>query len=261
MAHAHEASWCPSSIRWCWQVFKSTLPARGRYSQPSGCSLLTVLRDVIHEERADSAAVVGAGDGAVPLLACCVPDLRLNGLAIHLCAAGQVLNSTSRGLKRSGEDHCHPQQILRAFATYGLAAVEKFTARALHAHCRDILVSPFLYRIYSNKATHLNAASGKLDADGGLGLQAELIARESRQQIGFADAAVSDQHHLEQVVIAAPQEQALFRQNTCRWPGEAAYVKSHCKNPDPGACMQPATWTTDVQIAVVCGNRKTSSQN
>jgi hypothetical protein len=44
----------------------------------------TVLRDVVHEQRADGAAVVGAGDCAVPLLSRCVPDLRLDGLAIHL---------------------------------------------------------------------------------------------------------------------------------------------------------------------------------
>ena len=43
---------------------------------------------------------------------------------------------------------------------------------------------------------HLDAAGGKLDANGGLGLEAELVAREPRQQIGLADTAVTNQYHL-----------------------------------------------------------------
>ena len=45
---------------------------------------LTVLRDVVHKQCANSAAVVSAGDGAVSLLPCRVPDLGLDGLTIHL---------------------------------------------------------------------------------------------------------------------------------------------------------------------------------
>ena len=47
----------------------------------------------------------------------------------------------------------------------------------------------------------VNAASGELDADGGLGLEAELVARESRQEVRLSDAGVSDQNHLEQVIV------------------------------------------------------------
>ena len=43
-----------------------------------------VLGDVVHEERAHGPAVVGAGDGAVPLLARSVPDLRLDRLPVNL---------------------------------------------------------------------------------------------------------------------------------------------------------------------------------
>lgn len=43
-------------------------------------------------------------------------------------------------------------------------------------------------------------ASLELDADSGLGIQAELIAREARQDLRFADGGVADQHHLEDVV-------------------------------------------------------------
>ncbi len=53
-----------------------------------------------------------------------------------------------------------------------------------------------------NLGSHLDAAGGKLDADGRLALQAELVAGEPAQQVGLADPRVTDQHHLEQVVIA-----------------------------------------------------------
>lgn len=52
---------------------------------------------------------------------------------------------------------------------------------------------------------HLYAAGRKLYADGGLGLQVELIAGEPAQQVGLADPRITNQHHLEQVVIAAVQ--------------------------------------------------------
>ena len=50
-----------------------------------------VLADVVDEQRADCAAVVGGGDGAVALLSSCVPDLRLDCLAVDLDAAGRKL--------------------------------------------------------------------------------------------------------------------------------------------------------------------------
>ena len=43
-----------------------------------------VLGDVVDEERAHGPAVVGAGDGAVPLLARSVPDLGLDRLPVNL---------------------------------------------------------------------------------------------------------------------------------------------------------------------------------
>mmetsp|Transcript_60445 Transcript_60445/g.148696 ORF Transcript_60445/g.148696 Transcript_60445/m.148696 type:complete len:272 (-) Transcript_60445:163-978(-) len=89
-----------------------------------------VLGDVVDEKRADRSPVIGAGDRPVPLLPSCVPDLRLDGLTVHLDAAG----------------------------------------------C-------------------------KLHPDGALGLQVELVAREPGQQVGLADARVSDQHHFKQIVI------------------------------------------------------------
>ena len=50
-------------------------------------------------------------------------------------------------------------------------------------------------------AIDIQAPSGELDPDGGLGLEAELVASEPGEQVGLAHTRVSDQHHLEQVVI------------------------------------------------------------
>lgn len=47
----------------------------------------------------------------------------------------------------------------------------------------------------------LNAARGELDADGGLAVQVELIAGESREQVGLSDTGVSYEHHLEQEIV------------------------------------------------------------
>jgi hypothetical protein len=46
-----------------------------------------------------------------------------------------------------------------------------------------------------------DAPGGELDADGGLGLEAELVAGEAGEEVGFADPGVADEHHLEQVVV------------------------------------------------------------
>ncbi len=50
-------------------------------------------------------------------------------------------------------------------------------------------------------AVDLDAAGGELDPDGGLGLEAELVLGETRQQVGLAHAGVADEHRLEQVVV------------------------------------------------------------
>lgn len=93
------------------------------------CDVLVglVLGDVVDEESADCATVVGAGDGAVTLLAGGVPDLGLDGLVVDLNAAGR-----------------------------------------------------------------------ELDADGGLAVEVEFVAGETREQVGFTDAGVSNKDHLEE---------------------------------------------------------------
>jgi len=50
-------------------------------------------------------------------------------------------------------------------------------------------------------AVGLDAAGGELDADGGLGLEVELVAREPREEVALADAAVADQHHFVEIVV------------------------------------------------------------
>lgn len=85
-----------------------------------------MLGEVVDEEGADSATVVGRGDGPVSLLTCRVPDLGLDGLVVDLDATG-----------------------------------------------------------------------GKFDADGGLAVEIELVACESREQVGLSNTRVSYQDHLE----------------------------------------------------------------
>ena len=96
--------------------------------QPA-CHVLVglVLGNVVDEEGADCATVVGAGDGAVALLAGGIPDLRLDGLVVDL-----------------------------------------------------------------------DAASGELDADGGLAVEVEFVAGETREKVRFTNARVSNKDHLEE---------------------------------------------------------------
>lgn len=42
---------------------------------------------------------------------------------------------------------------------------------------------------------HLDRPGSELDSDGGLGVQVELIAGETTQQVGFTNAGVTNQHH------------------------------------------------------------------
>lgn len=42
----------------------------------------------------------------------------------------------------------------------------------------------------------LDRPCGELDADGRLGVEVELIARESAEQVGLSDAGISNQHNL-----------------------------------------------------------------
>ena len=45
----------------------------------------------------------------------------------------------------------------------------------------------------------------ELDPDGGLGVEAELVAGEAREQLRLAHRGVADEHHLEDVVDPLPQ--------------------------------------------------------
>lgn len=50
---------------------------------------------------------------------------------------------------------------------------------------------------------HLDAARRKFDADGGVRFLVKYVTRVAGQQAGLADAAVSQQNHLEEMVVAA----------------------------------------------------------
>ncbi len=86
-----------------------------------------VLGDVVHQQGAHGTTVVSGCDRTIALLAGRVPDLRLDGLAVDLNAAGCEFN-----------------------------------------------------------------------ADGGLAVEVEFVAGESREQVGLADAAVAYQDDLEE---------------------------------------------------------------
>nr|CAB3497634.1 unnamed protein product [Digitaria exilis] len=61
----------------------------------------------------------------------------------------------------------------------------------------DLIIRYHLLRAW----LYLEGAGGELDADGGLGLEAELVAGEAGEDIGLADAGVADEHDLEEVVV------------------------------------------------------------
>jgi hypothetical protein len=62
--------------------------------EPPGHVLVgLVLADVVDEQGADGSTVVSRGDGAVALLASCIPDLGLDGLGVDLDGAGRELDS------------------------------------------------------------------------------------------------------------------------------------------------------------------------
>ncbi|WVZ03116.1 hypothetical protein V8G54_023922 [Vigna mungo] len=47
----------------------------------------------------------------------------------------------------------------------------------------------------------VDATGGEFNANGGFRFQTEFVLRKSRQEVRFPNAGVSDQHHLEQVVV------------------------------------------------------------
>ena len=62
---------------------------------------------------------------------------------------------------------------------------------------------------------YLQGAGGELDADGGLGLEAELVAGEAGEDVGLADAGVADEHDLEEVVaLVHPVRHPIERART-----------------------------------------------
>ena len=126
-----------------------------------------------------------------PLLPSGVPNLCLNGLPINL-GWWNTDRRFSGGCR--GARSCGPQTGMapeRAGSTR--AAGRALAAEAGQASRRTVAL----------RLACLDAARGELDTDGRLGLEAELVAGEARQQVALSDAAVADEDHLEEVVVAA----------------------------------------------------------
>lgn len=67
----------------------------------------------------------------------------------------------------------------------------------------------------------LNGAGGELDADGGFGLLAELILGETGEEVGFSDAGVADQHHLEKIIVILVRSVRAHLEFLARWIGRS----------------------------------------
>jgi hypothetical protein len=67
-------------------------------------------------------------------------------------------------------------------------------------------------------AVDLEGAGGELDADGGLGLEAELVLGEAGEEVRLADAGVADEHHLEEVVVVVLRPVPAPRASHCSSP-------------------------------------------
>ena len=52
-----------------------------------------------------------------------------------------------------------------------------------------------------NVVIDTDCAGGEFDTDSGLGLEAELVFGEARQEVGFADTGVTYEYQLEEVVV------------------------------------------------------------
>lgn len=68
------------------------------FQPPGNILVCVVLGDVVYEQRAHGSTIVGRCNRTVTLLARGVPDLRLDGLVIHLNAPSSELD-TDRGLR------------------------------------------------------------------------------------------------------------------------------------------------------------------
>lgn len=62
--------------------------------QPPGDVVIgLMLADIVNKQGADSTAVVGRGNGAVPLLTSCIPNLCLDSLGVDLDGSSRELDS------------------------------------------------------------------------------------------------------------------------------------------------------------------------
>lgn len=66
------------------------------FQPPRHILVCLVLANIIDKQRSHCTAVVCGRDGAVPLLACGIPDLSLDGLGVDLDGSGSELDTDGR---------------------------------------------------------------------------------------------------------------------------------------------------------------------
>eukprot|EP00968_Pinguiococcus_pyrenoidosus_P001816 scaffold90_cov264-Pinguiococcus_pyrenoidosus.AAC.10 len=122
-----------------------------------------VLGDVVHQQRAHGACGMGG---------------KRRSLVAEVIARYRSCPAVSQICAWTAREHGHEGPLA---ARSNTAAEEE----ALHSFEPNL--DPLRLDLY--------CLGGELDADGGLGFQVELVAGEPREEIGFPDARVADQHH------------------------------------------------------------------
>lgn len=68
--------------------------------------------------------------------------------------------------------------------------------------CEPFLTSDVSNLILENYIINSDASGGELNPNSGLGIkEAKLVHGKPREKIGFSHTKVTDQHHLEQVIV------------------------------------------------------------
>lgn len=92
-------------------------------------------------------------------------------------------------------------------------------------------------------AVVLDTPGGELDANGRLGVEVELVARESAQQVGLSDARVADDDHCR-------VRQAASASEVCAQPGSGA-PSGRRAGSEGGGVVCPST-LEQIVVVVIC---------
>jgi hypothetical protein len=111
----------------------------------------------------------------------------------HSCTISCVHRNTKKPLTALAHDYAHENRRPRHIANDEMGIWRNSTA--MLRRDQDQIGGT------RQGGGYLQGAGGKFDADGGLGLEAELVAGEAGEDVGLADAGVADEHDLEEVVV------------------------------------------------------------